>query len=234
MKKPLASENLDAFMMQIIIVCTLLFLVGCEAMMSRKGIVVSSDTHEPIPGVVIRYYGKQNVSDSLGRFDIGAFIGCGLQECPPFEVYFEKKGYQLRYVNFSKEYGGYSDHDKEVEITLTPTINKEVGFGQKESTKGVLTYSRIAMLISFLTLLISFFLKIRLKLLWIFLILWGNLSVSYNVITGDLDWGFLHFIMSRIYQYKWNIFLVPVGTAAYWIYYLGFYRKKIRTSNGAS
>jgi hypothetical protein len=216
-------------MKKIILVCALLVLMGCEAMMSRKGIVVSSDTREPIPGVTISYYGKKNVSDSLGRFDIGAFIGCGLQECPPFEVYFEKVGYELRYVNFSKEYGGYSGHDKEVEIALTPiqTIDKRVG-GQKESSKGVLTYSRIAMLISFLTLLASFFLKIRFKLLWILLILWGNVSISYNVIMGTLNWDFLHFFLSRIYQYKWNIFLIPMGTVAYWVYYFGFYRKKLK------
>ncbi len=230
MKEPLASENLDASMKEIIIVCILLALAGCEAMMSRKGIVVSSDTHEPIPGVTIRYYGKINMSDSLGRFDIGAFIGCGLQECPPFEVYFEKVGYELRYVNFSKEYGGYSGHDKEVEIALTPiqTINKREILGQKESSKGVLTCSRIAMLISFLTLLASFFLKIRFKLLWILLILWGNVSISYNVITENLDWGLFHFFLSRIYQYKWNIFLIPTGSAAYWVYYFGFYRKKLK------
>jgi hypothetical protein len=205
-------------------VLLLFILASCEGPRSKQGTVFDSITKEPLDEVTIRFYGEENKTDSLGEFDISAFIGC-TTKCNDFEVYFEKKGYETLYVNFSNEFDKNVIGGQHVEIYLRPTTDKQPPFTESGFSNGVLTYSRVMLLICAVTFLISLFLKVKLKVLWIIGILWGNLSLSYNVITTNFDLSVFDSFVRGIYQYKWDVYFIPLGTIAYWVYYFAFYRR---------
>jgi hypothetical protein len=217
-------------MRNIIPILILFILTSCEGPRSKQGAVFDAVTKEPLDKVTIRFYGKESKTDSLGQFDISAFIGC-TTKCNPFEAYFEKKGYETLYINFSNEFDKNEHGGQHVEIFLKPTTDKQPVFAQSNFSKGVLTYSKVMVLIGALTFFISLFLKVKFKLLWIVAILWGNLSLGYNVITTNFDLSIFDSFARGIAQYKWDIYFIPLGTIVYWVYYFGLYKRvTIKTS----
>jgi hypothetical protein len=211
-------------MRKIIPILILFILTSCEGPRSKQGTVFDAMTKEPLDEVTIRFYGKESKTDSLGQFDISAFIGCTTR-CNPFEAYFEKNGYETLYVNFRNEFDKSELGGQPIEIYLKPTTDKQPIFTESNFSDGVLTYSRIMLLIGAITFFLSLFLKIKLKLLWIVGILWGNFSLSYNVITTNFDLSIFDSFVRGIYQYKWDIYFIPLGTIAYWVYYFGLHKR---------
>jgi hypothetical protein len=202
----------------------LFILTSCEGPRSKKGTVYDSKTKEPLSEVTIRFYGKESKTDSLGQFDISAFIGC-TTKCNDFEVYFEKNGYETLYVNFSREFDKEVIGGQLVDIYLKSTRNEQPTFAENKLSNRVRIYSWVMLLISTLTFLISLFLKVRFKILWIALVLSGNFLIGYNVITNEYDLDIFNSIIAGIYRYKWDNYFIPLGTFAYWVYYFGFYRR---------
>jgi hypothetical protein len=80
----------------------LVFLAGCDAVQEKSGIVLNSDTRQPLEGVAISKYEKADstnnytkriYSDKNGQFEYRGIGGSN-----SFELYFIKEGFKIKKI----------------------------------------------------------------------------------------------------------------------------------------
>ncbi len=89
-----------------------LFLTSCDCMQKANGVVLDSETKEPLDNVALgKYatvdtanpYSTRSFTDDKGQFD---YSGIGGGSCD-FDLFFSKEGYELLKVGFQQT----SDND---------------------------------------------------------------------------------------------------------------------------
>lgn len=196
-------------------------MCSCEGIVLGGGKIVSSKDQKPIDSVLVYWTnGKiKTYSDSSGMFKHEMFCGC-VPDCPDLELIFYKKGFETKYLNFTKEYGHATDS---IIVQLNPTVEldkeiKETGF------ETFLKYFNVLLSIfNIFTLVIICCVKIKWKPLWIISCIFFSITLKYNYYNNEFDISFFSFFVQlrylQIYYIGWYLFFIPVTTIAFWLYY---------------
>ena len=217
-------------MKYILIFLIAILLTSCEGVVEGNGVIISSADKKPIDSVCVFWTNghMKSYTDSLGKFEIGSFCGC-VPDCPDLELLFYKKGYETKYVNFSKENYGYKDTEI---ILLTPTneISRTI---VKTTFEQFLKYFNLIFvsLFNVFTLIVVCRTKFSLlanKVLWTILILFFSTTLKYNYYSGEIDLSLFSFFVQltvmKIYYIGWYLYFLPTPALIFWTYH--FYKKK--------
>lgn len=183
-----------------------------------KGVVVDKTTLIPIDSVLIsvREY-SMLYTDSLGGFIIEQ-MGGGSE----FEVLFERKGYEPKFLNFSNR--NFDSDSTTIKLQPTNKFYKPVLSGNQ--LRFINTLIKIAFsLLNVLTLIFIFVNdKIRLRYVWISGILFLNLIFNLFYLDNSLlSYEIIHapFFLTGYWNSPYSLKIaVPIVSLAFWILYL--------------
>jgi hypothetical protein len=213
-----------------LLLITLIFC-SCEGIVDGNGKIISSIDKKPIDSVFV-YWTNENeraYSDSIGRFEIGSFCGA-VPDLPELELIFYKKGYETKYINFTKEYKFATDS---LTIEMVPTSNSSDEIKERPFETFLKYFNTLISLFNVFTLIFICRSKLKHKTLWILALIFLSLTVKYNYYSGDITANplsfFLQYRFLKIYYIGWYLFFIPLTSLVFWTYY--FYNKKQKSNS---
>jgi hypothetical protein len=181
-----------------------------------QGVIIDKNTSAAIDSAKISIRESTSLfADSLGSFNI-------VQLFSGFEILVEKKGYQPKYINFSKE---KYDMDNII-IMLQPTTKENKSSLSQNELRFLNTLIKIifSLFNAFTLIFILFKSKIRLKFLWVSGIILIN--PAFRFLHSDyslLDYEILNgpFYLFNYWNYPYSLIIaIPAISIIFWIIYL--------------
>lgn len=208
-----------------------LILCSCEGIVDGNGKIISSIDKKPIDSVLV-YWTNENekaYSDSNGRFEIGSFCGA-VPDLPELELLFYKKGYETKYINFTKEYQFATDS---LTVEMVPTLKPSEEIKERPFENFLKHFNTLISLFNVFTLIVICRTKLKHKTLWILALIFLSLTVKYNYYSGDITVNplsfFLQYRFLKIYYIGWYLFFIPLTSLVFWTYY--FYNKRQKSNS---
>ena len=110
---------IKTYLIVILLLFALITIAGCEGESHAEGIVISSETNNPLDSVELlcledRYtivVRDSMYTDSLGHFQISNLVMCA-PSCPSYSFTFRKNGYETKTIYFKTihQIGGYENN----------------------------------------------------------------------------------------------------------------------------
>lgn len=203
-------------------------LTSCEGIVRGNGKVISAEDKSPIDSVRIKWMTEEVYTDSLGRFEIGQFVGC-VTGCPDLELVLEKSGYETKYINLTKENPKEFPIEK-VTIELKTTEKVQADIWNNKLGDFLYYATMIIAGLSLVTLVILFIIKVDNRLFWFFVVFLGTIGFQYNFLADIFDFKILRpvtqFNPEHYLDPAWYKLSLPIGAIAFWIFYFKRLRKK--------
>ena len=183
-----------------------------------EGIIIDKNSSAPIDSVKI-FVSECIIltSDSLGSFKINH-----MWSGSPPEVFIEKKGYEPKFIDFSNE----KYQMENIIIMLQPTTKEFRSSLSQNELRFLNTLIKIVFSLfnAFTLIFILFKSKIRLKFLWITLIMLINPALRFlHFDYSLLDYEILNgpFYLFNYWNYPYSLIIaIPAISLLFWIIYL--------------
>lgn len=212
-------------MKYILFVAIALSFLSCKKVVTGSGKVISAVDGKPLDYARVYWTNYSRISvetDSLGNFQIGDTITC--LNCPDFELFCKRQGYETQYENFTNVSGADLNH---LIIKMTPSKNRKDEREVKE-TYGENLLKSLGALVSLINLFTFTMItqaKLKRKIVWVLALLFLSLTIKYNYYNETFEfYPISFFIQIRANPIGWYLYYIPLPALVFWVYY--FFKRK--------
>lgn len=204
----------------LLLVFFLLLFSSCDTFFHVNGIVVDSETLQPIANVKIQVKGVSTFyTDSLGQYKIDrSFLGTAIK----VELLVEKSGYYPVYIDCNKK----TFHRDQETIKMKRAIKPFVPMIPQGAVRVMYWFNLIVIsLFNILTLVfVLFYRQLINKLYWVVAILLLNITIHFLYLDGSIvDFKIINgpVYLAHYWTYPYSVKIVlPMASLFFWIMFI--------------